>query len=103
MRKFSYQDEIQTVIHLASVMNPPKEMSDGEIESIEIDGLKNILNIFRANNAKKFIFASSGAAYGYTKRNLAPLKETDHVLGSICLHFCFRNVMGAVMVVPEWI
>ena len=83
IRKFDIEAEIHTIIHLASVMNPPKEMSDGEIESIEIDGLKNLLNIFKANKAKKFIFASSGAAYGYTKRNLTPLKETDHVLGSI--------------------
>ena len=58
-------------------------MSDGEIESIEIDGLKNLLDIFNKCNAKKFIFSSSGAAYGYTKNNLKPLKETDPTLGSI--------------------
>ena len=83
IRALSINEEISTIIHLASVMNPPKEMSDGEIESIEIDGLKNLINIFKEHGNEKFIFTSSGAAYGYTKRNLNPLKESDEVLGDI--------------------
>ena len=64
-------------------MNPPKGMSDGEIESIEIDGLKNLITIYKEHGTEKFVFTSSGAAYGYTKRNLKPLVESDDLLGDI--------------------
>ena len=42
IRTFSLNEKISSIIHLASVMNPPLSMSDGEVESIEIDGLKNL-------------------------------------------------------------
>jgi len=83
IRTIEIDQKISSIIHLASVMNPPKGMSDGEIESIEIDGLKNLITIFKECGTEKFIFTSSGAAYGYTKRNLKPLVETDEIFGDI--------------------
>jgi UDP-glucose 4-epimerase len=101
IREFSINESIHTIIHLASVMNPPKSMSDGEIESIEIDGLLNLLNIFKKNAGEKFIFTSSGAAYGYTERNLTPLNETDKTLGSIYFPYSKHKAQSEHIITKE--
>ena len=87
IRTCEINNSFNTLIHLASVMNPPQKMSEGEIESIEIDGLTNLIRVFKKFGSDKFIFSSSGAAYGFTKRNLSPLKESDDVIGDKYFHY----------------
>ncbi len=80
--EISKKENIDVIIHLASILNPPEGMSEEELESIEIDGAKNLLDVAVKINAKKFIFMSSGAVYGYFPENPSLIKEDYRVKGS---------------------
>ncbi len=73
---------IDCIIHLASIVNPPPGMSEEEVESIEIDGVKNLASLVSEFNIKKFIFTSSGAAYGYYKENPKLIPESYRTKGN---------------------
>ncbi|GIX42006.1 MAG: dTDP-4-dehydrorhamnose 3,5-epimerase [Leptospiraceae bacterium] len=74
--------QINVVVHLASIVNPPRNMSREEQYSIDVKGTENILECAGKNMIQKFIITSSGAAYGYYSDNPIPLKETDPIRGN---------------------
>ena len=76
------KENIDIIVHLASILNPPPGMSEEEVESIEIDGTENILQASVKGNVKKVIFMSSGAAYGYYSENPKLISETHRIKGS---------------------
>jgi len=80
--KLMHEHNIDTVVHLASILNPPPGMTEDEVESIEIDGTQNILNAAAKSHVKKLIFTSSGAAYGYYADNPNMIKETHQTRGT---------------------
>jgi UDP-glucose 4-epimerase len=57
------------VIHLAAIVEPPRGMSESELESIEVGGTESVLNACVAGGVRHLTVLSSGAAYGYTARN----------------------------------
>lgn len=73
---------VDTIVHLASIVTPPKGSSHDLAYAIDVIGTQNILNACIENHVKKIILTSSGAAYGYYADNPALLKEDDPIRGN---------------------
>jgi UDP-glucose 4-epimerase len=74
--------QIDTVVHLASIVTPPKGMTREVIYDIDVNGTENLLKACIAYGTKKFIVTSSGAAYGYWPDNSEWLSENDPIRGN---------------------
>ncbi len=73
---------IDTVVHLAAVVTPPKNR-DVELEhSVDVLGTKNVLDACVEHGVRKVIYASSGAAYGYHPGNEHGLGEDSPIRGN---------------------
>lgn len=70
------------VVHLASIVSPPKN-SDPDVEyRVDVLGTKNVLECCVKTGVKKIVLTSSGAAYGYHADNPEWLTETDALRGN---------------------
>ncbi|MDX1657840.1 MAG: NAD-dependent epimerase/dehydratase family protein [Nitriliruptorales bacterium] len=75
--------EIDAVVHLAAIVNPPPHMDDATLYDIEVGGAERVLAACIATGVRHITIASSGAAYGYHPRNQGRLlTEDDPVPGS---------------------
>ena len=73
---------IDTVVHLASIVTPGKQ-SNREFEySVDVLGTENILKACVDTGVKRIILTSSGAAYGYHPDNPTWLMEEDAIRGN---------------------
>lgn len=71
-----------TVVHLASIVNPPKG-STRELEySVDVTGTRNVLDACLAHGVRRLVVTSSGAAYGYHADNPVPLTEDAPLRGN---------------------
>lgn len=68
-----------TVIHLASVVTPPRGATEAFAREVDVEGTRHVLEACLAHGVGKLIVTSSGAAYGYHPDN-APWIEEDHPL-----------------------
>ena len=74
--------QIDTVVHLASIVTPGKK-SNRELEySVDVLGTENILKACVSNGVKRIIVSSSGAAYGYHRDNPEWIKEDQPIRGN---------------------
>jgi UDP-glucose 4-epimerase len=74
--------QIDTVVHLASIVTPGKQ-SNREFEySVDVLGTRNVLEACVAHGVEQVVVSSSGAAYGYHADNPAWLVETDALRGN---------------------
>jgi UDP-glucose 4-epimerase len=73
---------IDTVVHLAAVVNPPPTMSGADLHAIEVGGTQNVLDAALAAGVRKLIVTSSGAAYGYHADNAPLLREDAPLRGN---------------------
>lgn len=62
-------NEIDTVVHLAAIVEPPRGMGEDELESIEVGGTQRVVDACVAGGVTHLTVTSSGAAYGYLPRN----------------------------------
>ncbi len=74
--------DIDTVIHLASIVSPGKKSNRDFEYSVDVLGTENVLKACVANQVKQFVITSSGAAYGYFADNPEWLTETDTIRGN---------------------
>jgi UDP-glucose 4-epimerase len=74
--------QIDTVIHLAAVVNPPPGMSRNEQYSIDVDGTHNMLEACVEHEVSQLIIASSGAAYGFHVDNPPLIDESWPLRGN---------------------
>ena len=75
--------KVEVVVHLAAVVTPGLK-SDREIEyKVDVLGTENVLKASIAAGVKKFIYTSSGAAYGYHADNPEWLVENDALRGNV--------------------
>jgi UDP-glucose 4-epimerase len=72
----------ETVIHLASVVTPPKGTGRDFAYAVDVTGTRNVLDACRAAGVGRLVTASSGAAYGYYADNSVPLTESDPIRGN---------------------
>ncbi len=82
LREVMVREQVQAVVHLAAVVNPPPDMSRALLHAIEVEGTRNLLEACVAAGARQVIAASSGAAYGYHADNPVPLTEDCPLRGN---------------------
>lgn len=73
---------IETVVHLASIVNPGGPTRRAFEYSIDVGGTENVLRACLTANVRHLVVTSSGAAYGYYSDNPVPLRETDPIRGN---------------------
>ena len=74
--------QIDTVVHLASIVTPGKK-SNRELEySVDVLGTQNILQACVTNGVKRIVVSSSGAAYGYHPDNPERITEEHPIRGN---------------------
>lgn len=79
---FMKEQDIDTVIHLATIVTPGKN-SNREFEySVDVLGTQNVLEACVASGVKRIVVTSSGAAYGYHADNPEWLVEDDRIRGN---------------------
>jgi UDP-glucose 4-epimerase len=71
-----------TVVHLAAVVNPGKNPDRAFLHSVEVEGTRNVLDACLGTGVRKFIYTSSGAAYGYCPDNPEWIDEQDPLRGN---------------------
>lgn len=60
---------VGAVVHLAAIVEPPKGMTEAELEDIEVGGTQRVVDACVAAGVQHLTVTSSGAAYGYYARN----------------------------------
>jgi len=76
------QYEIDTLVHLATIVTPGKQ-HDREFEhSVDVLGTRNVIEACLVAGVRHVIVTSSGAAYGYHADNPQPLGEDDAIRGN---------------------
>lgn len=79
----------EAIVHLASVVTPPRGMSDAQLHAIDVGGTRFVLEAALANKVQQLIVTSSGAAYGYFPENAEWIDENDPLRGHA--HFAYAK------------
>jgi UDP-glucose 4-epimerase len=74
--------QVDSVVHLAAVVNPGKKPDRAFLHAVEVEGTRNVLKACVSAGVRKFIYTSSGAAYGYYSDNPEWLTEDDLLRGN---------------------
>ncbi len=70
------------VVHLASIVTPPKGSTRDFEYSVDVTGSENVLKACVAHGVRRLVVTSSGAAYGYHPENRDFLSETAPLRGN---------------------
>ncbi len=73
---------VDSVAHLAAIVNPAKGSSRELEHSIDVLGTENVLRACIDAGVGQLVVTSSGAAYGYHADNPVPLSESDALRGN---------------------
>lgn len=73
---------VDTVVHLASIVNPGRNQDEAFAYSVDVEGTRNLLGACVENGVGHLIVTSSGAAYGYHADSPRPLHEGDALRGN---------------------
>ena len=76
------EEKPDVVVHLASIVSPPKGSTRDLEYKVDVIGTKNVVDACIANNVRRIVVTSSGAAYGYHADNPVPLRESDAIRGN---------------------
>jgi UDP-glucose 4-epimerase len=76
------EHDVDTVVHLAAIVSPGKDMSRDLEYSIDVLGTENVLACALRTGVRHFVYTSSGAAYGYHADNDMPLVESSPLRGN---------------------
>lgn len=76
------QHRIDTIVHLASIVNPPPGMSDEAAHRVDVDGTRHVVDAALAHGVRRIVVSSSGAAYGYHADSPAWITEDQPVRGN---------------------
>ena len=72
---------IDTVVHLASIVNPGRGMTDELAHRVDVEGTRHVLAACVTHGVRRIVVSSSGAAYGYHADNPAWITEDQPVRG----------------------
>lgn len=73
---------IDTVVHLAAIMNPGPHITREQEYLVDVEGTRNVLEASLATGVKRVVVSSSGAAYGYHADNPRWITESDALRGN---------------------
>ena len=76
------EHRIDTVVHLASIVNPGKFTTVEQEYAVDVDGSRNVFEASVKHGVGRVIVSSSGAAYGYHADNPPWLTEDDPARGT---------------------
>ena len=76
------EHRIDTVVHLAAIVNPGKDTTREQEFQVDVMGSRNVLAACTQAGVRHVVISSSGAAYGYHADNPAWLRESDAVRGN---------------------
>ncbi len=82
VRRAIRDHRVDTVVHLAAVVNPTPSMPRELIRRVDVDGTRNVLDACVSHAVGHVIVSSSGAAYGYHSDSPVPLREDDALRGN---------------------
>ncbi|MGY4827150.1 SDR family oxidoreductase [Sphaerotilaceae bacterium SBD11-9] len=82
---------IGTVIHLASIVTPPRGTTREFEYSVDVLGTQNLVQACVNSHVEHLIVSSSGAAYGYQADNPAWLTETDLLRGNEVFAYSYHK------------
>ncbi|QCB48226.1 SDR family oxidoreductase [Hydrogenophaga sp. PAMC20947] len=74
--------EVDTVVHLASIVTPGKGSSRALEYAVDVGGTRNLLDACIRHGVRHLVVSSSGAAYGYHADNPAWLTEAHPLRGN---------------------
>ncbi len=77
-----HTNPVDTVVHLASIVTPTKQMTRAFAYSVDVEGTQNVLRACVGAKVGQVIVTSSGAAYGYHADNPPLLSEDDALRGN---------------------
>lgn len=69
------------IVHLATVIRPPRGMGEARLHAIEVGGTRCLVDCAVASGVRQLIVTSSGAAYGYHPDNAEWLDEDQPLRG----------------------
>ncbi len=73
---------IDTVVHLAAIVNPGREVPRDRSFAVDVTGTRNVLDACRVNGVSRIVYSSSGAAYGYHPDNPSWIDERTPLRGN---------------------
>lgn len=76
------EHRIDTIVHLASIVNPPPGMTDDFAYRVDVEGTQNVVAAALAHGVRRIVVSSSGAAYGYHADSPAWITEDEPVRGN---------------------
>lgn len=71
----------QTIIHMASVVTPPRDMTEKRLHAIDVGGTRAVIAAAAAEGVEQLVVTSSGAAYGYHPDNAEWISEDQPLRG----------------------
>jgi UDP-glucose 4-epimerase len=71
------EHDVKAVVHLAAIVEPPRAMTEAELEDIEVGGTRRVVDACVAAGVEHLTVTSSGAAYGFHPRNDGHLLTED--------------------------
>jgi len=74
--------EIDTVVHLASIVNPGKSTTVSQEFAVDVEGSRAVFDACVAAGVSRIVVSSSGAAYGYHPNNAEWIVESDPIRGN---------------------
>ena len=76
------ENGIDTVVHLASIVNPGKSTTVEQEYVVDVTGSRNVFEACVRHGVERVVVSSSGAAYGYHADSPERLTEDDPVRGT---------------------
>lgn len=73
---------IDTVVHLAAIMNPGPHITREQEYKVDVGGTRNVLDACITTGVKRIVVSSSGAAYGYHADNPEWISEDQAIRGN---------------------
>ncbi|MGV8911623.1 MAG: NAD-dependent epimerase/dehydratase family protein [Rhodoglobus sp.] len=73
---------IDTVVHLASIVNPGKNTTVAQEFAVDVEGSRAVFAACVDAEVSRVVVSSSGAAYGYHPENAEWITETDPLRGN---------------------
>ncbi|MDQ2623008.1 MAG: SDR family oxidoreductase [Actinomycetota bacterium] len=73
---------VDTVVHLASIVNPGKSTTREQEYAVDVTGSRNVFDACLEHGVERIVVSSSGAAYGYHADSPEWLTEDDPVRGT---------------------
>ena len=73
---------IDTVVHLAAIMNPGPHITREQEYAVDVGGTRNVLDACLATGVNRIVVSSSGAAYGYHADNPEWITEDQPIRGN---------------------